>query len=191
MSPLDSTQPCPRILTEGGLIMSKRIALLAVGLLLSASSGAGAQGNPLLCGDCFGVPGVAHVFTSIKMWPQGTHHCDNAGCHFDWYTPGCEAHVTCYAQTSPALGALPSILEAGTEEEIAAALAEIPTWSYDPQKATIDIEDCRGILVARVAVPEGAPLPKGRLASEPNTSAKLTTVGRESAKPHGPDGSQP
>lgn len=103
------------------------------------------------CGDCVGVPGIAHVFTSEGE--DGTHVCiiegvpEPAGCHTDWYLPGCGVHDDCMEGEEQDL--LAEAIESGAVERVRSLLGAMSqTFSYDPQQRVIAAE-CEGFLVAR------------------------------------------
>jgi hypothetical protein len=102
------------------------------------------------CGDCTGIPGIAHVFPVIS--PFGTHRCDNAGgCHFDWYVPGCGVHSPC-GNLDPIDG----------PNATSAALDAVEGWEYDSVEGVIWGFDCGGVIVARIPLQQDE---YGRLAA--------------------------
>ncbi|MGQ0560370.1 MAG: hypothetical protein ACT443_00695, partial [Gemmatimonadota bacterium] len=116
-----------------------------------------------LCGDCVGWFEPAHVFVSVG--DSGDRRCDQAGCHYDWYTGGCEIHGPCESGFSRAEiieneDALAAAIEAGDAAKIQSALRVFPDWEYNSAKRTLTINNCGGVLVARFSIAAGINLPR-------------------------------
>lgn len=108
------------------------------------------------CGDCVGVTGIAHVFSSTGL-VIGDRKCDQAGCHLDWYTGGCEVHALCPNRSIEAELEIKLLnsLNNDDHEAILNALDSFGPWSFNVTDNTIIIHDCTGDLtIARHPVPE-------------------------------------
>lgn len=113
------------------------------------------------CGYCLGVIGVTHVFPVGAGDPGGDggeeadRKCiiegvtEPAGCHRDWYFPGCGAHDVCFENEEQEL--LASTIEDEDALGFRLAVADMPQkFSFDDGHI---LAYCNGYLVARFTIP--------------------------------------
>lgn len=111
--------------------------------------------NAQPCGDCVGVWGVGHVFSSITLdGGVGGKACDNnGGCHFDWFWPGCEAHSECGGLDDAEELVLTVAMESGSSEALEVALEQLGReWETDPSGTSL-LLFCGNNVTARYPLP--------------------------------------
>lgn len=128
------------------------IALVILAMAATASPGA-AQ-----CGDCVGAPGIAHVFPEGEAGADGNRLCDiegvpePAGCHTDWYLPGCGVHDSCLGGEEQDL--LAAAITHSDVDGLAKLMATLDqTFEFDDRNRAINAM-CDGLLVARFPLPD-------------------------------------